>query len=78
MLHAPFIMEQYGHEDLCHMFRLVSLNPAKAVMMDNEIGSLATGKRADILLIEKLDDGFPVITSVFVNGEYIFQTHYRR
>ena len=30
------------------MFQLVTLNPAKAVQIDDEIGSIKEGKKADI------------------------------
>ena len=64
LLHAIFIMhEQYG-QDLAKMFRLVTLNPAVAVKMDREIGSIVPGKKADVLIINKIEGDFPVITCV--------------
>lgn len=38
-------------------FKMASLNPAKAIGMDNELGSIARGKRADIVFV---DDKFNV------------------
>lgn len=35
------------------IFRMVSFNPAKAIGMENEIGSLAIGKRADLLVLDE-------------------------
>ena len=46
------------------MFQLVTLNPAKAVQMDDDIGSIKEGKKADIIIIEKMDDGFPMVTDI--------------
>ncbi|MNI95012.1 Adenine deaminase [compost metagenome] len=60
------------------MFKLVSINPAKAVNMDKLIGSIAEGKKADILIIEKMEEGFPTITSVLVDGKLTLKTNYRR
>lgn len=77
LLHAIFIMhEQYG-QDLAKMFQLVTLNPAVAVKMDREIGSIVPGKKADVLIINKIEGDFPVITCVMVDGKVITQTNYR-
>ncbi|MCS0791397.1 phosphonate metabolism protein PhnM [Cytobacillus firmus] len=77
MLHAIFeLVRKYGM-DLADMIRLVTINPAKAVNMDEEIGSIEEGKKADLLIIEKLADDFPVITGVFVDGKLIQKTNYR-
>lgn len=77
MVHSIFrLHREYGH-DLSEMFKLVTLNPAKAVLMDDQIGSIEVGKRGDILIIETIDDDFPVVTSCFVDGKHVFQTNYR-
>jgi alpha-D-ribose 1-methylphosphonate 5-triphosphate diphosphatase len=77
MLHAVFrLHEKYG-QDLAAMFRLVTINPARAVLMDGEIGSIREGKRGDLLIIEKLEEGFPVVTGAFVDGKHVFSTRYR-
>lgn len=77
MLHSIFILNEKYNMDLCEMFKLVTINPAKAVKMDKLIGSIEEGKKADILVIEKLDD-LPVITSVFVDGKLLSKINYRR
>ena len=59
------------------MFRLVSYNPAKALKLDNEIGSLAVGKKADILIINHTEDNMPIITNVLVDGKLVSQVNYR-
>ena len=77
LLHSVFkLSEEYG-QDLHEMFQLVTLNPAKAVQMDNEIGSIKAGKKADIIIIEKMDDGFPMVTTSMVDGKIITRTVYR-
>lgn len=77
MLHSIFaLVEQYG-QSLVEMVKLITINPAKAVKMDHEIGSICEGKKADLLIIEKITDDFPVITSVFVDGKLIQKTNYR-
>lgn len=77
LLHAVFdLHEKYGN-DLHAMFMMVTLNPAKAVKMDNELGSIKPGKRADLLVIERMDDGYPMLTATMVNGALITTTNYR-
>ena len=77
LLHAIFILHEKHGQDLGKMFNLVSINPAKAVKMDHLIGSIKENKKADLLIIEKVEDDFPVITSVFVDGQLISKTNYR-
>ncbi|WP_059103101.1 phosphonate metabolism protein PhnM [Shouchella shacheensis] len=77
LLHAIFeLSEGYGN-DLHDMFMKVTLNPAKAVRMDDEIGSIRSGKKADIVVIERMDDGYPMLTATMVNGSLITTTNYR-
>ena len=77
LLHAVFdLHEKYGN-DLHAMFQMVTLNPAKAVKMDDELGSIKPGKRADLLVIERMDDGYPMLTATMVNGALITTTNYR-
>lgn len=78
LLHAVFAMHRKHGLDLAPLFRLVTLNPAKAVGMDGEVGSIEEGKRADLLVIEMLDGEFPVITGVMVDGALVSRTSYRR
>lgn len=78
MLHAVFLLhEKYGL-DLGKMFNLVTINPARAVKMDNIIGSIKENKKADIIIIEKIDGDFPVITSVFIDGNLRSRMDYKR
>ena len=76
MLHSIYkLHNEYGHS-LNEMVNLVTLNPAKAVNIDNEVGAIEIGKKADLLIIEKIDDNFPVITNVFVDGKSVFEMRY--
>ncbi|MFC5700168.1 phosphonate metabolism protein PhnM [Cohnella faecalis] len=79
MLHAVFQLASSGNSgNLADVFRLVSLNPARAVNIDEDFGSVREGKKADLLIIESLDDdAFPVITAVMVDGKLIQRTNYR-
>ncbi|OCT12245.1 alpha-D-ribose 1-methylphosphonate 5-triphosphate diphosphatase [Paenibacillus pectinilyticus] len=78
MLHAVFQLASQYNKSLVDMFKLVTLNPAKAVNMDDNLGSIREGKKADLLIIERLEpDDFPVITAVMVDGKLIQKTNYR-
>ncbi len=77
MLHAVFEMNKKHGLDLAEMFKLVTINPAKAVKLEHEIGSIKEGKKADLLIIEKIQPDFPVITTVMVDGKLIQRTNYR-
>ncbi|WP_121604090.1 phosphonate metabolism protein PhnM [Virgibacillus sp. Bac332] len=77
LLHAIFTLSESYSNDLHEMFMKVTLNPAKAVRMDEEIGSIKTGKKADIIIIERMDDGYPMLTATMVNGALITTTNYR-
>lgn len=76
LLHAVFELNRKYGLDLADMFRLVTINPARAVNMDREIGSIKEGKKGDIIIIEKIKHDFPVITNVFVDGRLIQKTNY--
>ena len=65
--------EGYALEDIV---KITSLNPAKAVGLDKEIGSIEPGKRADILITDErlnvkvvLKNGksMPLVTPLYVN-----------
>jgi phosphonate metabolism protein PhnM len=77
LIHAVFQLEKKHDLPLVDMINLVTLNPAKAVGIDNDYGSIEPGKIADILVIHKLSDKFPGVTTAFVNGKKVFSTHYR-
>ncbi|WP_416827526.1 phosphonate metabolism protein PhnM [Ectobacillus polymachus] len=77
LLHAVFYLTNHHHLNLVEMFKMVTLHPAKAVNMDSEIGSIREGKKADLLIIAKIEADFPVITAVLVDGKLIQKTNYR-
>lgn len=78
LLHAVFLLEKKYGQELAEMFKLVTLNPARALGIDAAYGSIAEGKRADLIIIEKDKDDFPFITSVFVEGNLVSRLHYIR
>ncbi|MCE4956012.1 phosphonate metabolism protein PhnM [Macrococcoides caseolyticum] len=77
LVHAVFKMSETYGADLHRMFQLVTLNPAKAVNIDDRLGSIKPGKIADIIIIEKLEDNYPVVTTAMIDGKVVNQFHYR-
>ncbi|WP_270298290.1 amidohydrolase family protein [Eggerthella sinensis] len=68
--------------DIARAFALVTINPAKAAGIADEVGSIAVGKRADVLLVREISCGdgarrtMPVVTRAFVGGHSVFRSHY--
>ena len=54
----------------------VSLNPAKAMGIDKDYGSIEVGKKADLVIADILD-GYPVVTHVLVDGQTTSRVEYR-
>ena len=54
---------------LCHAVRMASLNPARLLGLDHEIGSLAPGKKANLILMDDMVN----IQSVWLEGDLAVQ-----
>lgn len=52
---------------LCHAIRMATLNPARLLGMDNKIGSLEPGKKANLIIIDDMIN----VKSVFLEGQKI-------
>ncbi len=77
LLYAVFKLFREEKMPLWEAARYVTLNPAQAVGLDQEIGSIQCGKQADLLIIDE-KDGIPVLEQVYVAGEKILHCTYRR
>ncbi len=78
LIHAIFQLHEEFGMPLHEMVNLVTRNPARAVNMEDQIGTVEIGKKADLLIVERLDDHFPAVTTAIVNGLPVYRTHYRR
>lgn len=58
-------------EDLPQAIKMITLNPAQAVGKGKQLGSIAAGKLADLLVVD-LDNEVPFVEQTFVNGELVF------
>lgn len=68
--------DKYG-QSLPEMVKKVTLNPAKAMRIDKNYGSIEKGKKADILVAD-IVDGYPAVTHVMVDGKLVSKVKYRR
>lgn len=68
------------HKDLKMEFGkavdFVSLNPAKALGIDGDYGSIRVGKKADLLMVFDINDR-PVVKKVFIDGHLVSELNYR-
>jgi alpha-D-ribose 1-methylphosphonate 5-triphosphate diphosphatase len=78
ILHAIFKLHREDALGLAGLVRMATLNPAQAVGLGAEIGSIEVGKRADLIVVETVDGDFPVCTAVLVDGRVVISSHYRR
>ena len=68
--------DKYG-QSLPEMVKKVTLNPAKAMRIDKNYGSIEKGKKADIVIADIVDD-YPAITHVIADGKLVSKIKYRR
>jgi alpha-D-ribose 1-methylphosphonate 5-triphosphate diphosphatase len=78
MLHAVFRLHRERGLSLPEAFRLVTLNPARAVGLEKRLGSVEIGKAADLLVVRTFDDGFPYVSRALVAGRVLGSWDYRR
>lgn len=83
MIGAVFILHKTVGLDLAEAFALVTANPAQAAGIDGEVGSIAVGKLADIVVVRKLpvrgaadEPAVPVVTDSFVGGRCVHRSLY--
>ncbi|MEW9121510.1 MAG: alpha-D-ribose 1-methylphosphonate 5-triphosphate diphosphatase [Thermotaleaceae bacterium] len=76
LLHAVFKLNREYHLPFWEAFNLVTINPAKALGIEKDFGSIEEGKKADILMLSLLNNK-PTVTMVFVDGRVVAQLNYR-
>lgn len=75
MLLAVFKLAE-GGMDLPRAVAMVSLNPARALGLDRQYGSLEVGKKADLILVELYRD-HPFVRKTLVGGQIVYQADYQ-
>ncbi|GIP32225.1 alpha-D-ribose 1-methylphosphonate 5-triphosphate diphosphatase [Paenibacillus sp. J2TS4] len=56
---------------------MATLHPAKAVGIDDCLGSIEVGKQADLILIQ-MKNGYPLVRKTWVNGLSVYEANYYR
>jgi len=70
LLQAMFLVAQRQQKPLYQAMRLFTSNPARAIGLDCDRGSLEVGKQADLITVHH-DGGVPQLTSVYRRGKRI-------
>lgn len=73
LIRSPFELVATGVLDLSSSWKMVSTNAAKAAGLDDR-GEIAKGKRADLVLIELLDQRPIKLKASFVKGDVRYQS----
>jgi alpha-D-ribose 1-methylphosphonate 5-triphosphate diphosphatase len=76
LVHAIFKLVSEG-VPLPEAVNMASLNPARAVGLDGELGSIEVGKKADIIVVD-FSDNVPVVVSTIVEGHTVYKVDYRK
>ncbi len=79
LLHSVFRLHHGLGRPLHEMVNLVTLNPANAVNIGNQTGSLEVGKRGDIIVVRPVEGGqfYPAVSDVIVSGCRVMSSAYR-
>jgi alpha-D-ribose 1-methylphosphonate 5-triphosphate diphosphatase len=75
MLHAAMRLVDDGHAGLAEAFRLITFNPARALGLQGESGSIEPGQRADLVVIDRRD-GVAVVTRMLRDGREVLAAQY--
>jgi alpha-D-ribose 1-methylphosphonate 5-triphosphate diphosphatase len=76
LLHAAFRLESEGILTLPQAVGMLTLNPARAVGLERDFGSVEAGKKADLLVVRKLR-GRPTVCKCFIDGHCAAEFEYR-
>ncbi|TDX00838.1 alpha-D-ribose 1-methylphosphonate 5-triphosphate diphosphatase [Dinghuibacter silviterrae] len=77
ILHSVFLLHHRRGMPLHEAVNLATLHPARAVRLERETGSVAVGKRADLLLV-RLQEQIPMVTHTMVGGTVVLATAYKQ
>ena len=75
MLPAVFHLTKEGI-NLTEAVKMVTLNPAKALGIDSEVGTVEVGKCADLIFVEMHQD-YPILRKTLVGGNIVFQSDFQ-
>ncbi len=70
LLQSIFIISQQASKPLYEAIKYITLNPAKAISLDRQIGSLEIGKKADFITVH-YDGVVPKLIEVYKQGDRV-------
>jgi alpha-D-ribose 1-methylphosphonate 5-triphosphate diphosphatase len=76
LIHSAFKLEEDGILSLPAAVRMLTANPAKAMGIDADYGTVEVGKKADLLVVRKIN-GKPMVYKCFIDGRTVLQFEYR-
>jgi len=76
LLHSVFRLEEEGILSLPAAVRMLTINPAKAMGIDSNYGSVEKNKKADLVVVRKIH-GKPMVYKCFIDGRTVMQLEYR-
>ncbi|MCX7823672.1 MAG: alpha-D-ribose 1-methylphosphonate 5-triphosphate diphosphatase [Syntrophobacterales bacterium] len=71
LLHAMVTLVRENLLPLHRAVEMLSLNPAKAVKLDNRVGSIDKGKQADLLIVD-IEGLYPRVLATIIRGEKVY------
>jgi alpha-D-ribose 1-methylphosphonate 5-triphosphate diphosphatase len=75
MLPAVFHLTKEGIS-LTEAVKMVTLNPAKALGIDSDVGTVEAGKCADLIFVE-MHQNYPILRKTLVGGNLVFQSDFQ-
>ena len=70
----PAVMKLLSHGiPMSDAVNMVSLEPARALGIAQEVGSITVGKQADLILVEVYHD-YPIVRNTIVSGNMVYQS----
>lgn len=71
MLQAVFKLQRDENLPLHEAVKLATLHPAQAMGISEQVGSIAEGKKADIIIVDQFHD-LPFVEMTIVNGKIVY------
>jgi alpha-D-ribose 1-methylphosphonate 5-triphosphate diphosphatase len=71
LLYSAFLLQKLKLLSFPEAVKMISLNAAKVLRMEETIGSIEVGKRANLVVVSE-KDGMPIVSNTIVNGELVY------
>lgn len=75
LLHAVFILARENFGTLPELIEMISFNPARAIGREKQIGSIAEGLAADLVIVDAAGE-VPRVMRTFVDGKSVYACHH--